>query len=131
MMRFEKGIKVDGIQFDIPMVSLKRTADFLDKYAERTEDGELHRELIGVYYNYTLTAGTSTDFGDTDYDAFWEKMTEPVEFHDISIPTKSGYYTFRGYISSVSDEYKKILDNEAEFTGFTCRFTAKSPARRP
>lgn len=130
-MRFEKGIKVDGIQFDIPMVSLKRTADFLDKYAERTEDGELHRELIGVYYNYTLTAGTSTDFGDTDYDAFWEKMTEPVEFHDISIPTKSGYYTFRGYISSVSDEYKKILDNEAEFTGFTCRFTAKSPARRP
>lgn len=130
-MKFEKGIKVDGVHFDIPMVSLKRNADFLDKYAERTEDGELHRELIGVYYNYILTVGTSTDFGDTDYDAFWDKMTEPVEFHDISIPTQAGYYTFRGYISSVSDEYKKILDNEAEFTGFTCRFTAKSPARTP
>ncbi len=129
-MKFGKGIIVDGIYYDIPMVSLKRNADFLDKYAERTEDGELHRELIGVYYNYTLTAGTSTDFGDTDYDAFWDKMTEPVEFHDISIPTKSGYYTFRGYISSVSDEYKKILDNTAEFTGFTCKLTAKSPARR-
>ena len=130
-MRFQKGIKVDGIQFDIPMVSLKRTADFLDKYAERTEDGELHRELIGVYYNYTLTAGTSTDFGDTDYDAFWEKMTEPVEFHEISVPVRGGYYTFTGYISSVSDEYKKILNNEAEFTAFTCRFTAKRPARTP
>lgn len=130
-MKFQKGIIVDGIFFDIPMVSLKRSADFLDKYAERTEDGELQRELIGVYYNYTLTAGTSTDFGDTNYDAFWDKMTEPVEFHDISIPLKNGYYTFRGYISSVSDEYKKILDNEAEFTGFTCKLTAKSPARRP
>lgn len=130
-MRFQKGIKVDGQYFDIPMVSLKRNADFLDKYAERTEDGELHRELIGVYYNYTLTVGDSDAFGDTDYDAFWDKMTEPVEFHDISIPTKSGYYTFRGYISSVSDEYKKILENEAEFTGFTCKFTAKSPARTP
>lgn len=130
-MKFDKGIKVDGIHFDIPMVSLKRNADFLDKYAERTEDGELHRELIGVYYNYTLTVGTSTDFGDTDYDAFWDKMTEPAEFHEISVPTKDGYYTFTGYISSVSDEYEKILDDEAKFTGFTCKFTAKSPARRP
>lgn len=130
-MKFQKGIKVDGTFFDIPMVSLKRNADFLDKYAERTEDGELHRELIGVYYNYTLTVGTSTDFGETDYDAFWDKMTEPVEFHQISLPTKNGYYTFTGYISSVSDEYKKILDNKAEFTGFTCKFTAKSPARKP
>lgn len=130
-MKFEKGIEVDGIHFDIPMVSLKRNADFLDKYAERVETGELLRELIGVYYNFTLTAGTSSDFGDTDYDAFWDKMTEPVEFHDISIPTKNGYYTFKGYISSVSDEYKKILDNEAEFTGFTCKLTAKLPARTP
>lgn len=130
-MKFEKGIKIDGIFFDIPMVSLKRNADFLDKYAERTEDGGLQRELIGVYYNYTLTVGTSSDFGDTDYDAFWDKMTEPVEFHEISIPTKNGYYTFTGYISSVSDEYKKILDNKAEFTGFTCKMTAKSPSRRP
>ena len=130
-MKFEKGIKIDEMYFDIPMVSIKRTADFLDKYAERSEDGDLQRELIGVYYNYTLTVGTGSDFGDTDYGEFWNKMTEPVEFHDISIPTKNGYYTFRGYISSVSDEYKKILDNEAEFTGFTCKFTAKGPARRP
>lgn len=130
-MKFEKGIMVDSTYFDIPMVSLKRNADFLDKYAERNEDGDLLRELIGVYYNYTLTVGDSSDFGETDYDAFWDKMTEPVEFHNISIPTKTGYYVFKAYISSVSDEYKKILDNEAEFTGFTCKFTAQKPARRP
>ena len=130
-MKFDKGIRVDGIHYDIPMVSLKRTADFLDKYAERSEEGDLLRELIGVYYNYTLTVGTSSDFGETDYDAFWDKMTEPVEFHEISLPTANGYYTFTGYISSVSDEYKKILNNEAVFTGFTCKFTAKSPSRRP
>ena len=130
-MKFEKGIRVDGIHFDIPMVSLKRSAEFLDKYAERTEDGVLHRELIGVYYNYTLTVGSSTAFGDTDYDYFWDVMTEPKEFHEISIPIKNGYYTFTAYISSVSDEYKKILDGKAEFTGFTCKFTAQRPARTP
>ena len=130
-MVFQKGIRVDGIHFDIPMVSLKRTANFLDKNAERVETGDLERELIGVYYNYTLTVGDSDDFGDTDYDAFWDKMTEPVEFHYISIPTAHGYYTFKGYISSVSDEYERILDGGAKFTGFTCKFTAKRPARTP
>lgn len=130
-MEFQRGIKVDGTFFDIPMVSLKRNANFLDKYAERVESGDLERELIGVYYNYTLTVGTSSDFGDTDYDEFWDKMTEPVEFHDISIPTGNGYYTFKGYISSVSDEYEKILKDKAVFKGFTCKFTAKSPARTP
>lgn len=130
-MKFEKGIVVDGVYFDIPMISLKRTADFLDKFAQRTEDGEFHRELIGVYFNYTLTAGSSEDFGETDYEAFFEKITEPVEFHDISLPIKDGYYSFRCYISGVADEYSKILDNEAVFTGFTCKFIAKSPAKVP
>ena len=130
-MKFDKGIRVDGIHFDIPMVSLKRSADFLDKYAERVETGELKRELIGVYYNYTLTVGSSTAFGDTDYDYFWDVMTEPKEFREISLPVKNGYYTFTAYISSVSDEYEKILDGKAEFTGFTCKFTAQRPARTP
>lgn len=130
-MKFTRGISVDGTYFDIPMVSLKRSADFLDKYAERTEDGELHRELIGVYYNYTMTAGSSDHFGDTDYDAFWEKMTEPVEYHEISLPTKRGSYDFVAYISSVADEYQKILENDVVFKGFTCKMTARAPARRP
>lgn len=130
-MLFEKGIRIDGTHFDIPMVSLKRDANFLDKFAERVESGDLERELIGVYYNYTLTVGDSDAFGETDYDAFWDKMTEPEEFHNISIPTANGYYTFKGYISSVSDEYEQIMDGKARFKGFTCKFTAKSPARTP
>lgn len=129
-MKFTRGISVDGTYFDIPMVSLKRSADFLDKAAERTEDGEAYRELIGVFYNFTLTVGSSDHFGDTDYDAFWDKMTEPVEFHEISLPTNGGSYRFTAYISSVSDEYQKILTNDVVFKGFTCRFTAKRPARR-
>ena len=130
-MKFERGISVDGTYFNIPMVSLKRSADFLDKYAERTEDGVLQRELIGVYYNFTLSVGTSSDFGDVSYESFWNKMTEPVEFHTFSLPTKTGSYDFVGYISTVSDEYKEILSDDVVFTGFTCKMTAQSPARRP
>lgn len=131
-MQFTRGITVDGRNYAIPLVSLKIQADFLDKFAERAEDGILQRELIGVYYNFTLTAGSSSAF-ESDYDAFFDHMTEPVEFHDFTLPfgTNGGSYSFRGYISSVSAEYSKILENGAVFTGFTCKMTAQAPARRP
>ena len=54
-MIFTRGIYIDGEYFNIPIVSIKRNADFLDKFAERVETGELQRELIGVYFNYTMS----------------------------------------------------------------------------
>lgn len=45
-------IVIDGEQFKIDVLSVKRSADFLDKYAERLANGHLRRELIGVYFNY-------------------------------------------------------------------------------
>ena len=44
-MIFTRGIYIDGEYFNIPIVSIKRNADFLDKFAERVETGELQREL--------------------------------------------------------------------------------------
>lgn len=128
-MKFTQGISIDGILYDIPLVSVKRTADFLDKYAERTEDGELKRELIGVYYNYQMSFGVIDD--DAAYSALFDRLTEPVEFHDFSLPTTGGQFAFRGYVSSVSDEIEKILEDTAKFKGLQCKFTAKKPARVP
>ena len=98
-MEYTQGIRIDGIYFDVPLVSIKRTADFLDKYAERTEDGDLKRELIGVYFNYQMSFGTIDN--DELYEKLWDKLTEPVEFHDFSLPTVKGAYSFRGYVSGV------------------------------
>ena len=47
-------IVIDGTSYDIPIKSIQGKADMLDKYAERTLDGVLHRELIGVYDNYEI-----------------------------------------------------------------------------
>lgn len=128
-MEYTQGIRIDGTYFDVPLVSVKRTGDFFDKYAERVSDGELKRELIGVYFNYQMTFGTIDN--DVLYSALWDKLTEPVEFHDFTFPTVGGVYSFRGYISSVSDEIEKVLSSGAKFQGLQCKFTAKMPARRP
>lgn len=129
MATYTQGITIDGTCYDIPLISIKRTADFLDKYAERTEDGDMQRELVGVYYNYQLSIGVVDD--DRLYMSLWDKLTEPTEFHDFIVPTTSGKYSFRGYISSVSDEIEKVYSDSARFKGLSCKFTAKAPARTP
>lgn len=128
-MDYTQGITIDDQVFDIPMLSIKRTASFLDKYAERTEDGDLKRELVGVYFNYQMSFGFIDD--DATYMRLFDKLTEPVEFHDFSCPTTTGTFSFRGYVSSVSDEVEKMFSDSSKFTGLQCKFVSKVPARRP
>ena len=129
-MLYTQGIYIDGMYFDVPLVSVKREAKVLDKYAEREEDtGDLLRELIGVYLNYTMNFGTIDD--DDLYERLFDKLTEPVAFHDVRLPSTKKSYSFRCYVSSVSDEMEKILDDTVKFKGLTCKYIAKAPWRTP
>lgn len=129
MAEYKQGIYIDSVFFDVPLVSVKRNFEFLDKYAERTEDGDLKRGLIGVYANYTMNFGVIDD--DDLYEKLVDKLTEPVEFHDFRIPSTKKTYAFRGYVSSLSDEMLKIEKNTVKFKGLTCKYIAKKPYRRP
>lgn len=118
-------IIIDDDVFNIPVVSLRRIAEFLDKYAERTESGDLQRELIGVFYKYVLQFGRTNNT--TEYESLWQKLTEPVEFHTIVIPDGDGDpITFTAYFSGVSDELKKEKDSKTFWKNLTVTFISKS-----
>ncbi len=127
-MEFTQGISIDGTFFDVPLVAIKREGQFLDKYANRTEDGILHRELIGVYYNYDMSFGTMET---SVHEALFDKLTEPVEFHTITVPTGHGTYTFVAYVNKATDEYLKIYEDHSDFQNLACKFIAQAPARTP
>lgn len=120
-------VVIDGERFDVEVESVVRKADFLDKYAERTEDGDLKRELIGVYFNYTLQL-----FGNgrpSEYARLWDKLTEPVEFHQVIVPGSEEDYAFTAYFSGVSDRLQLQRAARNYWTDLTVTFTAKAPAR--
>lgn len=126
--QYTQGLYIDGIYYDVPLLSIKRTGDFLDKYANRLEDGDLQRELIGVYFNYQIA------FGVLDVDVhteLWNKLSEPVPFHEITVPSGRETYTYTGYVSGLSDEVLKIYDDKVEMQNLTFKMTAKQPARKP
>ncbi|MHC1696458.1 MAG: hypothetical protein AB9835_14565 [Eubacteriales bacterium] len=120
-------IVLDGDTYNIGVKALKRKADVLDKYAERTEAGDLEREIIGVYFNYELSFVSTRDYA--EYARLWDKLTEPVEFHEVTVPGENGDYTFIAYFSGISDEmlFKRASVNY--WQNLTVNFTAKSPAR--
>lgn len=118
---------IDEIGYKIDVLSVKRTADFLDKYAERTENGDLERELIGVYFNYKLQLGPGVDRA--EYARLWDKLTEPVEFHEVTVPDEDGDYTFTAYFSNVADELLRKVAEKNYWKNLTVNFIAKKPAR--
>ncbi len=78
--------KIDNTDFTAGLVNIQRKVSILDKYAERTIDGDLKHEIIGVYYNYTLTFSQFWDM--EQYDRLFNKLTQPKEFHTIRLPKK-------------------------------------------
>ncbi|MEG1687431.1 MAG: hypothetical protein RR022_08350 [Angelakisella sp.] len=120
-------LKIDGEWYDVPVLSLHRKAEFLDKYANRTEDGVLHRELIGTYLNFQLKLGNG-DSG--EYQRLWNKLTEPDEFHLVTVPEGERSFTFMAYFSNVGDSLLRTYQGKPYWTGLTVNFIARSPARR-
>lgn len=121
-------IYIDGTRYDVPVAGVKRKADVLDKYASRTENGSLKRRVLGVYFNYEITFGDVLDTA--EYNALFDKLTEPEEFHEITVPASGGDFTYIAYISKVSDEMIAQYNGKNYFGALKATFTAKEPARR-
>lgn len=125
--RYTKPFVIDHVSYDVPLVSVTRKFNFLDKFAQRTMTGVLLRELIGVYATYDFQFGFIEDTA--THDELFDKLSEPVESHIIS---------FCGvidspevYVSGLKDEIRKIENTDIYYQHISCTFTGMAPFRRP
>lgn len=121
-------IIIDSTEYDIPIKSIQGKADMLDKYAERTQDGVLHRELIGVYDNYEIQFGASVRNSQA-YSDLWFKLTEPTPWHTVKFPTIFGDREIVGYFANTSHEILKIKDGVTHWKNLTTSFVSRE--KRP
>ena len=127
---YTMGLIIDGIHYNIPFVSIKRTMDFLEKYAERTEDGDIKIETIGLYKNYKISIGEIDD--PVMYDALIEHITDCTNrFHTVVLPDASKNFEFYGYFSSIEDEIEHILTDHTKYKGLSWKMTSKKPSKTP
>lgn len=124
-------IRIDGVLYPVAVKSITRTADFLETSAERTADGVVHIDPIGVYYNYAVEfAAPRTSLERADYGRLWQALTAPTRLHDIEVPDEAGSYRFRGYCAGIGDKLHKQLGQANYWQGLTVQFKAEAPARR-
>ena len=117
---------VDGEEFHTGVINMTRKGDILDKTANRTEDGNLHREVIGTYYNYTLEIRPGNDTA--HYNRLWDILTEPVAYHYVQLPGSDD--TVEMYFGSVQDKVRYIAeDGTTYYSGLTCNIICKKPSR--
>jgi hypothetical protein len=122
---------IDGEDFSVGLVSITRKVTILDKFAERTMDGDLKREIIGSYFNYELTFAEFENM--LEYKKLFDVLTAPQEFHTIIIPKNIGYTEeFKGYVAEVEDKFEFVLDeNLRRISGLKCSIISKTPTLRP
>lgn len=118
-------IVIDSTTYNVPIKVLHRKIDKLYKFAERTEDGVLHSELIGVYKNYELEAGMSKN-NVTDYAALITKISAAsVSFSIVLLGD-----TFNCYFANISDDVDKTGSTNY-FRNLKFSVIAISPALTP
>jgi hypothetical protein len=122
-------ITIDGTAYNVPFISLTRKADFLYKFAERTVDGNLHTEMIGVYFNYELKMGAPNNATElAEYKLLWAKLTEADANHTVVMPDQT---SFEAYFSNISDALRRDVSGTYYWKDLTVNFIAREPAATP
>ncbi len=122
--------KIDGIDYNVNVESLKRSFEVADTDATgRTADWVMHRDVVGTFYNYNLKISVRNyDFD--SYNSFYQSISSPVKSHVLEVPWGSETLVFDAYVTKGSDNLILKKGNKNLWNGLSCNFIAMEPQRR-
>lgn len=125
---------IDGVDLRVNVINLKRGFSVTDtEHSGRVKSGEMHRDIIGTFYNYTVEIEPNPSYLG-DYDTFYEIVSSPAAFHRMEFPYSQKKLTFLGYVTNGEDTLT-IRKNSGKlinrWSGLSLQFVAKEPQRRP
>ena len=122
---------LDGKFYNLFVTELERDGEVTDTEASgRVNDYSMYRDIIGTFYNYTITIMPQGEDVD-DYDEFYEQVTAPVESHTMVFPYGQETLAFEAYVTKAKD--KLIIRNGKNLwgrDGLSLNFVAMAPQRR-
>ena len=126
-----KPFVMDGIEYNIDVMSIKRKFSVLDTdKSGRTQDGEMYRDIVGTYYNYSMTVAQKGDDA-ASLDKFWEAVSKPRTSHTCVFPYGQSTLSQEMYITSGEQDVNRIYFNRTDWNEITLNFIAMSPKVLP
>lgn len=124
-------IEVDGKTYNVSVMSVDLDAEFMYKYAERTEDFNLNYELGAVFFNQSLVFGVE-DSDNQDFKDLYELLTtkgiDNGTGHNVKIWTPLGEKTFLMYPNKVQVKLLKARGSKTWWQDMSVKFIAVKPA---
>ena len=125
---------IDGVDLRVWVTGLKRSFAVTDsEHSGRLQNYEMFRDVIGTFYNYTLTVEPDSKYRE-DYDTLYDIITAPTPFHAMTFPYGQQTLEFTAYVTSGDDDIKPIMEGGTQvnrYSGLSVQFIAKAPQRRP
>lgn len=124
-------LTVDGREYDVDVRSITRKFQVLDgSEANRTLSGNMIRDIIGTFYNYSMEIETER-LNRVEYDDLYEKLSAPVDSHQVVVPYGQSTYAGDFYITSGEDVVKDESGGGRTWSGLVIEFVTMTPLRRP
>lgn len=122
---------MDGMPYNVSVLELTRKFSVMDTdKSGRTMDGIMFRDVIGTYYNYTMTVAARD--GDEDaLESFWEAISRPDESHACTFPYGQKTLTQHMYVTSGSQDLKMMREGKNEWGEIQVNFIAMAPEVTP
>lgn len=119
--------QMDGIPYNVSVTALTRKFSVLDTdKSGRTQDGAMYRDVIGTFYNYTMTIRERN--GDAaSLDAFWDAISSPQSSHVCVFPYGQKTLTQRMYVTSGEQDLKLMQKDRNHWGEITVNFIAMGP----
>ena len=86
------------------------------------------RDLIGTGYTYEMAIEPEPEY-QSDYDAFFDAISDPVDSHVITVPYGQTTITYEAMIESGTDTYKGVLSTVNQWGGLVVRFRYIAPQK--
>jgi len=127
-------ITIDAVTYEVGIVEMDIDIDKLYSNAERSQNGTIKKELIGVFYNVPRVLMGRSELNSADYFNLLDVISDTSEFHSITIPDITGIsdITFDAYFDKIKHRVKRWkVGSVWMFSELTFAIIAKSPARTP
>ena len=123
-------IIMDGVTYStLHVTKLTRSFSILDgENAGRMLTGEMDRDIIGTFYNYSVELDPDAA-SRADYDNFFYAISAPVNSHQLTVPFAQTTLTFQAYVTQGQDELTAMLPSANRWENLSFNFIAMAPQR--
>lgn len=123
----EQAFLLDSVAYNVRVTKLTRKFSVLDTdKTGRTQNGEMYRDIIGTFYNYSMTVEQRGD-DVTAMDEFWEAISKPKTSHVCVFPYGQETLTQKMYITSGEQDVVTVGRDGTVWGEMSLNFIAMSP----